>query len=148
LGLALKRVFYTINDVARRRAADACLRAADNEEVVIRERTRSRGQEDTYHPMIRDIARQYPLADGEYLDEVEAKAYLAHSFSRARRIMEMPPLEQGSGRILTSLDGQGRCFIGIQTSKFTKSEASDFIEFLASFGAENGIVWSQPDVPA
>ena len=96
--------------------------------------------------MIRDVARQYPLADGEYLDEIEAKAYLAHGFSRARRAMDMPPLEQGEGRILTALDGIGRCFIGIQTSKFTKSEASEFIEFLGAFGAENGVVWSQPDV--
>jgi hypothetical protein len=50
--------------------------------------------------------------------------------------------------VLPSLDGSGVVQLGIQTRRFTVRQASEFIEYLFAWGAENGVVWSEHiDVP-
>ena len=48
------------------------------------------------------------------------------------------------GRVVPSIDGKRVVQLGIQSSDFYVKEASAFIEFLFSFGAEHGIEWSDP----
>jgi hypothetical protein len=38
-----------------------------------------------------------------------------------------------------SLDGTGIVQLGIQTRDFTKEQASEFVEFLQSWAAQNGV---------
>jgi hypothetical protein len=44
-----------------------------------------------------------------------------------------------AGKIVPSLDMTGVVQLGQQTRKFTKEQASEFVEFLLSWCAENGI---------
>jgi hypothetical protein len=43
-----------------------------------------------------------------------------------------------------ALNGNGLLPLGASSRKLTKSEMSDLIELLFQWGAENGIVWSDP----
>lgn len=47
-------------------------------------------------------------------------------------------------RMAPALHGNGLVPLGISTRKLTKSEMSDLIESLFAFGAEKGVVWSDP----
>lgn len=47
-------------------------------------------------------------------------------------------------RVAPSLHGNGLVPLGISTRRLTKGEMSDLIESLFAFGAEKGVVWSDP----
>jgi hypothetical protein len=47
-------------------------------------------------------------------------------------------------RMAPSLHGNGLVPLGISTRRLTKSEMSDLIESLFAFGAEKGVIWSDP----
>jgi hypothetical protein len=44
-----------------------------------------------------------------------------------------------SGQIIPNLAGDGIVQLGRQTRKFTKEQASEFVEFLLAWSAENGV---------
>jgi hypothetical protein len=46
-----------------------------------------------------------------------------------------------------SLDGKRIVQLGLQSRRFGKSLASEFIEHLYAFGAENRVVWSEKARP-
>ena len=46
-----------------------------------------------------------------------------------------------NNQIMANLDGNGLVQLGFQTRKFTKEQASEFVEFLYQWGAENGIIY-------
>lgn len=52
------------------------------------------------------------------------------------------PLHHDS-RVVPSFDGRRTVQLGVQTRQFYVKEASDFIEYLYSFGAQHGVVWSE-----
>ena len=99
-----------------------------------------RVQEEKYHAMIGDIAKQVDLV-GERRDVEDAKRLLIDAFARVMAANGTPLRQQG--RIIPSLDGSGFVQLGIQSRRFTVSEASEFIEYLYAFGAEHGVVWSE-----
>ena len=45
----------------------------------------------------------------------------------------------GASKIIPSLDGEGIIQLGFQTRKFTKEQASEFVEWLYAWGAANGV---------
>jgi hypothetical protein len=44
-----------------------------------------------------------------------------------------------AGRVIPNLSGDGIVQLGMQTSKFDKHQASEFVEFLLAWCAENGV---------
>lgn len=134
--------FRLINDAVRRNAAKFCMEAPEGWTVVFREPIKSRGQENVYHDMIGDIAKQCDVM-GEKMGEEDWKRLLIDGFERYMRELGTP-LTHG-GRIVPSLDGTGFVQLGAQSRKFRKREASCFIEFLGAFGAERGVRWSVQD---
>lgn len=110
-------------------------------ELIIQPVCKSRPQERHYHALINEIAEQV-LENGELKSAEWWKAILVDDF-------EQELLRQGvklahPSEIVLSRDGRRAITLRSSTSKFRASEARDFIEYLYSFGIDNGVRWSTP----
>lgn len=103
---------------------------------------KSREQEKRYHAMIGDIAKQVDF-DGKKFSVDVWKTLLVDQFEEELRQMGIDLSKPGKCEI--SLDGRRIVQIRPSTTGFLVKEASDFIEYLFSFGAENHIEWSDPE---
>jgi hypothetical protein len=131
--------FFIINEQNRDRIANVVRVTPDGMCVTIREASKTRDQEAKYHAMCGDIAKCCEFM-GEKVEGEDWKRLLIDAFARVKASMG-EPLKQG-GRIVPSLDGTGIVQLGIQSRKFTKKEASEFIEYLYAYGAERDVKWS------
>lgn len=104
---------------------------------------KSRDQEQKYHAMIGDIARQFQHC-GKYWSADDMKRLLIDQFKRdtinetgirdlwaSMGIVDMAP----------ALDGSGVVVLGVQSRKFPLRLAVIFIEWLYAFGTELNIKW-------
>ena len=48
-------------------------------------------------------------------------------------------------RIVPGLDGAGFVALGLRTSQMTVAEMGDLMTLMEAFGAERGVVWSEPE---
>ena len=92
--------------------------------------SKTREQEEKYHAMIGDIAKQAQHLGAKWSAE-DWKRLLVDQFLRET--------ENIQGKIVPNLDGTGIVQLGLQTRKFTKEQASEFVEWLYAWSAENGI---------
>jgi hypothetical protein len=92
--------------------------------------SKTREQEEKYHAMIGDIAKQAQHLGAKWSSE-DWKRLLVDQFLRET--------ENIQGKIVPNLDGTGIVQLGLQTRKFTKEQASEFVEWLYAWAAENGI---------
>lgn len=101
----------------------------------VRAETRSTAQNAMLWSILGDVSRQVDW-HGQRLD------------SEAWKDMATAALKQQ--RVVPGITG-GFVVLGQRTSKMTRREMSDLIEFLYAFGAERGVVWSRTslgrDVP-
>lgn len=126
---------------SRGRALEAVRTAPDGYMVVISEPTKKRIQEEKYHAMCGDIAKQCTFMN-EKRDLDDWKRLLVDAFAKVMREAGTPI--HHDGRVLPSLDFERVVQLGIQTKDFYVSEAGQFIEYLYAFGAERGVVWTEP----
>lgn len=115
-------------------------------EVIIRPYDeKSREQEEKYHAMISDISKQL-LHNGEKLDAESWKRLFIEAFVIVMQEMakgeNKPDPFHGKARLIMSLDGSRIVQLGVQSRKFGKGMASDFIEYLYAYGVENGVKFS------
>jgi hypothetical protein len=103
--------------------------------LEIKDATKSRDQEEKYHAMIGEIAKQAQHLGAKW-DAEDWKRLLVDQF-----IKDMNGL--GASKIIPSLDGEGIIQLGFQTRKFTKEQASEFVEWLHAWGAEHGVTFEQ-----
>jgi len=98
--------------------------------LEINQQSKSREQEEKYHAIISDIAKQAQHMGAKWGAE-DWKRLLVDAYC----------VEKGvpSGRVVPSLDMTGIVQLGQQTRKFTKEQASEFVEFLLAWCANNGI---------
>jgi len=137
-----KRTFILVDDQVRRRAADYLLREAPaGDMVIVSEPTKKRIQEEKYHAMIGDIAKQCTFM-GEKRDASDWKRLLVDAFAKVMRDAGTPI--HHDGRVIPSLDYQRVVQLGIQTKDFYVKEAAQFITYLDSYGIENNVKWSEP----
>jgi hypothetical protein len=129
---------------ARSRAKAAIDAAQDGCIVSIRPAGKTRDQEEKYHPMIADIAKQSDYA-GKRWDKDDMKRILIDEFADAMRELGTPL--HHDGRLIPSENGRRVIQLGVQSRDFWKLEASEFIEFLYAWGADRGVVWSEPLPP-
>ena len=92
--------------------------------------SKTREQEEKYHAMIGNIAKQAQHLGAKWSSE-DWKRLLVDQFLRET--------ENIQGKIVPNLDGTGIVQLGLQTRKFTKEQASKFVEWLYAWSAENGI---------
>lgn len=136
-----KMVFRLVHSTARQLASKACINAPDGYVVRIGPPAKSRDQEEKYHAMIGDIAKQVRIYGREW-DREDLKRLLVDQFVRDMKEAGTPLSKQGA--VVPSLDGTGVVQLGIQTRRFLKKEAIAFIDWLYAFGAENDVQWTEP----
>jgi hypothetical protein len=107
----------------------------------------ARKQEEKYHAMIGDIAKQAvfktPAATVRMsaYDTAEAKALLVRWFEReCEQIGE--PLRHGSRIVECQFTGE-KITIRASTKDFLKKERLNFIEWLYATGSDGGVRWSE-----
>ena len=142
-----KMTFILAHDMARANAARAVQAAPDGYMVQISEPTKKREQEEKYHAMIGDIAKQCDYHQKKLKKEswkrllVEAMVFILREEAKGQGKPDPFPQEAS---ILPSLDGMRIVQVEVLTRNFTVAQASAFIEYLFSFGAERSVVWSDP----
>ena len=135
-----RRVFKFSHLTARKLAAAYCLNAPDSYVCTIDAPKRSTEQNEKMHAMIGDIAKCAPFM-GKLINRDDMKRLLVDAFAKVMRDAGTPL--HHDGRVVPSLDGERVVQLGIQTKDFRVREASEFVEYLYAFGAENGVTWSE-----
>jgi len=111
-------------------AAKKSLEAGNRLILEVKKESKTREQEEKYHAIIGDIAKQAQHMGAKW-DNESWKRFLTWQFAKETGIDE--------GKIVPSLDGTGIVQLGVQTRKFNKEQASEFIEWLLAWCATNGI---------
>jgi hypothetical protein len=120
-------------ELAKRLIDKAPPRAA----VTIAEESRSLDQNRKMRAMISDVSRARPM--GRIHSTETWKCLLMDLFAGENGQPKFRP------RWEPALDGNGVVNVGYRSSKLTKSEMSEFIEWLYAWGAEQGVRWSEPN---
>ena len=92
--------------------------------------SKTREQEEKYHAMIGDIAKQAQHMGAKWSAE-DWKRLLVDQYMR--------DIGMYNGKVIPNLDSSGIVQLGTQTRNFTKEQASEFVEWLYSWAANNGI---------
>lgn len=123
-------IFNLISNAVRLRCCEAIMSAPDGMRIEIKERKRSLDQNAAQWPILQAFAEQikWPV-NGELvaLEPEEFKEILTAAFFGE------------SVRLAQGLNG-GVVMLGKRTSKFTKKEFSDWLEFLHAAAAARGVV--------
>ena len=98
--------------------------------LEIKDASKSREQEEKYHAIIGDIAKQAQHMGAKW-DAESWKRLLVWQFCKEKQI--------DAGKIVPSLDMTGVVQLGQQTRKFTKEQASEFVDYLNAWCAEHGV---------
>jgi hypothetical protein len=137
--MSTKKVFHLAHAEARRRCAEFALKLApENWRVTFEEPKRKNAQNDKYHAMIDDIAKQTTYA-GRRWDAADMKRILVDEFAAEMRAAGKPL--HHDGRLIPSEDGRRVIQLGVQTSEFYVKEAAEFIEFLQAWGDMREVAW-------
>lgn len=118
------------NDDVRCRAVRWIASAPEGTRVEFKEPKRTLEQNARMWAMLTDVAAQKQHCGRRYPAD-DWKIIFLHALGRETRFVP-------------ALDGQGFIPIGQSSSDLSKAEMSDMIELLLSWGAENGVVWSDP----
>jgi hypothetical protein len=98
--------------------------------LTVEDAKRSDDQNKKYHAIIAEIAKQ-AQHQGARWDADDFKRLLVDQFVSETGL--------NSSKVVTSLDGHRIVQLGFQTRKFTKEQASEFIEWLTAWAADKGI---------
>jgi hypothetical protein len=120
--------------IAAYEAAKEQLQAGKKLVLSLTEESKTREQEQKYHAMIGEIAKQAQHLGAKW-DSDDWKRLLVQKFCKDYALL--------GGRIIPNLDGDGIVQLDYQTRKFTKDQGSQFIEWLHAWGAENEIVFKE-----
>ena len=126
------RIFRLVHSQARRLAAECIAQAPDGYVVTVQEPTRSSGENRLLHALIGELAEKIEWAGKKRSAEIW-KRLLVAAWCR---------VHGQSVEILPALDGHGVDIVPARTSKLTKSECADLIEYIYAWGAEHGVKWS------
>ena len=97
--------------------------------LEVKDASKSREQEEKYHAIIGDIAKQAQHMGAKW-DSETWKRLLVDKYCRETGL---------NSQIMANLDNDGLVQLGFQTRKFTKEQASEFVEFLQAWAAQNGV---------
>jgi len=111
-------------------------------DITVAKESKTRAQEQRYHAMMNDIAKQVEF-DGKKFSAKVWKVKLKDQFEHELIALGTPLSKPGS--VTMSIDGLRVVQIPPESKEFRKGEASDYIEYLFSFGAQSGVEWSDPE---
>jgi hypothetical protein len=98
--------------------------------LEIKATDKSRDQEQKYHAMISEIATQAQHMGSKW-DAESWKRLLVDQFCKDTGLK--------TGVVMPNLSGDGIVQLGFQTRKFTKEQASEFVEWLYAWSADRGV---------
>lgn len=124
-----KRIFKLTGEVAKKAACREILAAPEGYVVTLAEATRNLEQNAKMWAMLADIAKKCDW-HGLKLNSEEWKDLLSAGLVQSK--------------VVPNLEGNGFVILGQRTSKLTKSQFAALIELIYAFGAERGVVWSDP----
>jgi hypothetical protein len=127
-----KATLILANAAIRDRALRWVATAPVGTRLEFREPQRTVDQNSKLWAMLTDVARQHEHFGQRY----EADAWKILFLTALGKELRLAP----------ALDGKGVVALGTSSSKLSKSEMSDLLEFMTAWGAENGIVWSDPNL--
>lgn len=146
----MKRVFvYSPDDPDRDNVLAQVLHYAENYgrkcHIEVKPPLKSREQEQHYHAMIGDIARQVPFYGRLRDADSFVKRILINAFKHDTRYD--PEFSEewvafGEMELVPALNNSGFVAVGEQSRKFSNKLAAGFIEWLGAFGAEHDVKWS------
>ena len=113
-------------DVQRALAKAIIDRAPINAVVTVKEGTRTLDQNAKMHAMLSDISRAKPQGR-KHTPEVWKALMMKACGHQVQFVL--------------GIDGEPFP-VGFRSSRLTKSQMSDLIEFIYQFGAEHGVLWS------
>lgn len=125
--------FILANDSVKQRAIDAVGMAPEGYVCTVKEPTRSSAENNLLHALIDEIARKIEWAGQRRSPEIW-KRLLVAAWCRTRG---------HSVEILPALDGHGVDIVPARTSKLSKGECAELIEYIYAWGADNGIAWNE-----
>lgn len=100
-------------------------------EVVVKEPKRGGDQNRALHAVIAELSRKLEWA-GEKRDAETWKRLLVASWFRT---------EGKSAQYLPALDGHGVDIVPVRTSRLTKKDCGELIDWITWFGTEHGVRW-------
>jgi hypothetical protein len=98
--------------------------------LEIKDAGRSNEQNEKFHAIIGDIAKQAQHMGAKWSAE-DWKRMLVWQYCKDNQL--------DCGKVVPSLDMTGIVQLGMQTRKFTKEQASEFVSFLICWCDQNGI---------
>jgi len=98
--------------------------------IEINPAKRTDPQNEKFHAIIGDIAKQAQHMGAKW-DAEDWKRLLVQEYCKEKGL--------AAGKVIPNLSGDGIVQLGMQTRKFTKEQASEFVEFLLAWSAENGV---------
>jgi hypothetical protein len=125
----MKKVYIMAHDMARKLARQAVQDAPEGYAVTISEPTRNLEQNSAQWPILQAFADQlqWPVnGKMEWITPEEFKDVLTCAFRRE------------SVRVAMGMDG-GMVMLGSRTSKFSKAQFGEWLEFLHATAADRGI---------
>lgn len=127
----MSRALIVIRDPEDRRDAERLVaRTMPGDRIEFKRSRRSLPQNDRMWAMLTEIARQLPW-HGVKLAPDDWKLIFLDALKR-------------EVRVVPALDGRGFVNLGRSSSDLSKEEMSDLMELIAAFGAEHGVVFSDP----
>ena len=114
----------------RRRCEQMIARTMPGDRVEFKRSRRSLPQNARMWAMLTDVSRQLPW-HGVKLPPDDWKLIFLDALKR-------------EVRTVPALDGRGFVNLGRSSSDLTKEEMSDLMELISAFGAEHGVVFSDP----
>lgn len=125
----MKQVFIMAHDTARRNACEAVKNAPEGHVVTIGEPTRTLEQNAAQWPILEAFSEQLQWPVNGRMTQMTAdewKDVLTAAFRKEQ------------ARLAMGLDG-GVVMLGSRTSKFVKTEFSEWLDFLNATAAERGV---------
>jgi len=104
--------------------------------LEVKDAGKSREQEEKYHAMIGEVAKQAQHLGAKW-DAESWKRLLVEQFCKDNGLK--------TGAVIPNLAGDGIVQLGTQTRNFTKEQASEFVEWLYAWGAERGVTYETDD---
>lgn len=121
----MKQLYVLAHQEARKRALQAIQEAPEGYRVTVEPPKRTLDQNALLWPLLHEISRQVKW-DGETLTPEEWKDLFTASMKKQK--------------VVRGIDG-GLVFLGDRTSKMTKADFSDLLDYIQAFGAERGVRW-------
>lgn len=125
----MKQVYVMAHDEARRRACEAVQNAKQGHVVTISEPTRSLEQNAAQWPLLEAFSEQL---------EWPVNGRMTHMTADEWKDVLTAGFRKEQARLAMGLDG-GVVMLGQRTSKFVKSEFSEWLEFLHATAALRGV---------